>query len=66
MNGTTTDLEEVFRRDVEGIAENFIQAFDLAFTSEDLNLSYAPYRWLEFVLLRYVTPTPRQGQVTPI
>ena len=60
MNGTVTKLEEVFRRDVEEIAESFIQAFDLTFASEDPNLSYAPYRWLEFVFLRYVTPTPRQ------
>ena len=60
MSGTATDLEEVFRRDVEGIAESFIRAFDLMFASEALNLSSATYRWLEFVLLRYVTPVPRR------
>ena len=60
MSGTAADLKEVFRRDVEEIAERFIRAFDLMFASEDLNLPYAPYRWLEFVLLRYVPPTPRQ------
>ena len=65
MSGTTIDLEEVFRRDVEWIAENFIQAFDLTFASEDLNLSCSPYRWIEFVLLRYVTPTPRQVFLSP-
>ena len=60
MSGAAVDLEEIFQRDVERIAENFIQAFDLTFARGDHHLSYAPYRWLEFALLRYVTPTPRQ------
>ena len=60
MSEAAVDLEEIFRRDVERIAENFIQAFDLTFARGDHHLSYASYRWLEFALLRYVTPTPRQ------
>ena len=60
MNGAAADLEQVFRADLERIANGFIEAFGLAFADADPNLSYPPYRWLEFVLLRYVPPTPRR------
>lgn len=60
MSGTAADLEQVFRADLERIANGFIEAFGLAFADADPNLSYSPYRWLEFVLLRYVPPTPRR------
>ena len=60
MNEVAADLEKVFRGDVERIADSFIQAFNLTFARENRHLSYAPYRWLEFALMRYVTPAPRQ------
>jgi hypothetical protein len=42
VSGPVTGLEEVFRGDIERISQTFIQAFDLAFASKDLKLSYSP------------------------
>ena len=57
---TATDLEQIFRSDVEKIANRFIEAFGLTFEKKVENLSFPLYRWLEFVRMRYVIPARRQ------
>ncbi len=59
MSKAAAELEGVFRSDVEEIADWFIEAFGLTFERTTPSLSVSLYRWLEFVLLRYVTPVPR-------